>query len=93
VGNAPALGNWDPGLGMKLSPSVDYAYMHTEPRCGPGPSAPTWTGLVSGLPEDATLEWKCVKHTNAGTWQWQPGTNNVIPHLTRGYAGASRGSF
>jgi alpha-glucosidase len=95
VGNTAALGNWDPEKGIKLNPSVYYEYIYNPPpnHNGPGPNTPKWTGLVSGLPAAATVEWKCVKKTNAGQWQLMPGENKKITLPGSGFAGTSVGTF
>lgn len=94
VGNTAALGNGNINNAVKLNPSVYYEYIYNPPppACGPGPSTPTWTGLVSGLPAGATLEWMCVKKLNSGEWEYQRDKNRVT--LTAaGFAGTSYGRF
>jgi len=95
VGNTAALGNWDTGRAVKLSPSIYYEYIYNPPpqACGPGPSTPTWTGLISGLPVGGTTEWKCVKKLNSGQWQYQPGENNRVVLSGAGFVGTSAGRF
>ncbi len=95
VGNTVALGNWDTSHAVKLSPSVYYEYIYSPPplACGPGPSTPTWTGVVTTLPASGTLEWKCVKKLNSGEWQYQPGDNNRVALTGAGFAGTSTGRF
>jgi alpha-glucosidase len=66
VGNVPALGTWDPGSAVLLSPDGPY---------------PTWTGTVDDLPTDQTIEWKCIKRLEGDDQrviQWEPGANNVL---------------
>jgi alpha-glucosidase (family GH31 glycosyl hydrolase) len=95
VGNTTALGSWDPAKGVKLSPSLYYEYIYNPPpnHNGPGPNSPKWTGLLSGLPSNATVEWKCVKKTNSGQWQLMPGGNKTINLPRSGFAGTSVGAF
>ena len=92
TGNTEALGSGDLNRAVKLSPSIYWAYIYDPPPfgCGTGPTTPTWTGLVSDLPANATLEWKCVKKLNNG--QWQMGTENKVS-TARGFAGTSKGTF
>lgn len=95
VGNVPALGSWDLGRAVKLSPSIYYEYIYNPPpdHNGPGPSTPKWTGLISGLPASTTLEWKCVRRLASGQWQIQPGPNNTVTTSASGFAGTSAGAF
>ena len=95
LGNAAALGNWDTGKAVKLNPSVYYEYIYHPPpnHRGPGPDRPKWTGLITGLPTNSSLEWKCIKKAPAGDWQWQPDPNNVMQLPPSGFAGTSAGSF
>ncbi len=100
VGNIPALGgpNWRTDQAVKLEPSVYYDYIVTPPPPGgqnPGPSAPVWTGIISGLPSNTTFEWKCIrKHEDgSGVVEWQPGTNNTFTTNSSGFAGRSYGRF
>ncbi len=92
TGDSDALGAWDLGRAVKLNPSVNWAYINDPPPfgCGTGPTTPTWTGLVSDLPANTKLEWKCVKKLNNG--QWQTGTENKAS-TTRGFGGTSKGAF
>ncbi len=81
VGSVPQLGNWAPGSAMKLDPT---AY-------------PTWTGTISNLPPNTTIEWKCIKRqeanypTNAD--QWQPGPNSSFTTPGSGSGGTTMGGF
>ena len=95
VGNQAALGNWDTAKAVKLNPSIYFAYIYNPPpnHNGPGPSTPKWTGVVQGLPGQAFVQWKCVKHLASGQWQWQPGVNNTLVTPTSGFAGSSEGKF
>jgi alpha-glucosidase len=99
VGSLPQLGGpaWDTGKAVKLAPSVYYEYISRPPPShnGPGPSAPVWTGVVSGLPPDTDFEWKCIRkrEDGSGTVAWQPGDNNRQRTGGSGYSGRSYGSF
>ncbi|MFP5333370.1 MAG: carbohydrate-binding module family 20 domain-containing protein, partial [Acidimicrobiia bacterium] len=81
VGNVPQLGEWSPASAVKLDPT---AY-------------PTWTGTISNLPPNTSIEWKCIKRQDANypdtADAWQPGGNNVISTPATGSAGTSTGSF
>ncbi|NRQ32456.1 DUF5110 domain-containing protein [Nonomuraea sp. NN258] len=81
VGNVPQLGNWSVAGAVKLSPT---AY-------------PTWTGTVSKLPPNTTVEWKCVKRQEADfpdtADAWEPGGNNTITTPATGSAGTTTGAF
>ncbi len=95
VGNVPALGNWNPEKGVKLFPSVHHEYIYNPPpgHAGPGPNTPKWTGLVQGLPSDTRLEWKCLKKTNSGEWQFMRGNNGTVTLPKSGFAGTSVRAF
>ncbi len=95
VGNAPALGKWDPAKGVMLNPSVYYEYIYNPPpdHAGPGPRTPKWSGAVSELPAGTTLEWKCVKKLKGGQWEYMPGSNKSILLPKSGFAGTSMGTF
>jgi alpha-glucosidase (family GH31 glycosyl hydrolase) len=97
VGSIPELGSWDPTKAIKLSPNVYYEYIWNPPprHNGPGPAAPVWSGVVSGLPPDSKFEWKCVRMREDGTGaaQFEPGANNIHKTTSSGYAGHAYGSF
>lgn len=95
VGSIEALGRWDPAKGLKMEPSVYHEYIYHSPpnHNGPGPSSPTWTRVVSGLPPNTIFEWKLALRRKDGTWKWQPGPNNVHVTLGSGYSGAATASF
>jgi alpha-glucosidase (family GH31 glycosyl hydrolase) len=99
VGNIPALGgpNWNTDRAVKLDPSIYYEYIVSPPagNNGPGPFAPVWTGIISGIPSNITFEWKCLLKREDGTGEvkWQPGSNNIFTTTSSGYAGRSYGSF
>lgn len=95
LGNQPGIGGWDPDKAIKLDPSVYYEYIYNPPpgHGGPGPSSPKWSGLVQGLPGNATVEWKCLRKLASGQWQWQAGSNNVVVTPASGFAGTSIGTF
>ncbi|MCG8460524.1 MAG: alpha-amylase [Holophagales bacterium] len=75
VGSIPELGSWDPANAVLLSPN---AY-------------PTWDGVVSNLPADTAVEWKCIKKHN-GQVEWQQGANNAFTTPSSGSVNTS-GSF
>lgn len=95
VGSVPALGSWDPAKAVPLSSSIYYEYIYNPSpnHNGPGPKTPKWTGVVSGLPSGATIEWKCVKKTTSGQWQFMPGRNSSIQLPVSGFGGTSTGTF
>ena len=99
VGGLPQLGgpSWDSNRAVKLAPNVYYEYIWNPPPShnGPGPSAPVWTGVVSGLPANTRFDWKCIRKRDDGTGAptWQPGNNNVFTTTASGYAGQAYGSF
>jgi Starch binding domain/Domain of unknown function (DUF5110) len=96
VGSIPALGAWNTALAVKLSPNVYYEYIWNPPPAhnGPGPSAPVWTGVVSGLPVSTRFE-KCIRRREdgTGTVDWEAGENNVFTTSASGYSGSAYGSF
>jgi len=89
--------SWDTDRAVKLEPNIYYEYIVNPPRenRGPGPSAPVWSGVVSGIPADTTFEWKCIRKREDGTGgvRFQPGRNNSHRTTLSGYAGRSYGSF
>ena len=95
VGNAPALGNWNPAKGVMLNPSVYHEYIYNPPpnHTGPGPKTPKWTGIVSDLPAGTTLEWKCVKKLKDGQWSYMPRSNLSLTLPKSGFAGTTVGAF
>ncbi len=95
VGNSPELGNWDVNQAIALDPTVYWDYIYNPPpnHAGPGPSTPKWTGVISGLPANTSVEWKCVKRTNSGEWQFEPGENNFLELLEPGFVGSTAGQF
>jgi alpha-glucosidase len=98
VGSIPELGNWDPGKAVALSPSIYWEYIYNPPPggSGPGPSKPTWTGVVAGLPSNPSFEWKCIRRNEDGSGSvvWQPGSNTTFSAMAAsGYAGRTSGRF
>lgn len=81
VGNVPQLGAWSVASAVKLSPT----------------SYPTWTGTVSKLPPNTTVEWKCVKRQEANfpdtADAWEPGGNNTVTTPATGSGGTTTGAF
>ncbi|HYU86751.1 MAG TPA: TIM-barrel domain-containing protein, partial [Kribbellaceae bacterium] len=81
VGSVPQLGEWSVASAVKLEPT----------------SYPTWTGTVSGLPPNTTVEWKCVKRQEAGypdtADAWQPGANTTFSTPATGSAGTTSGTL
>jgi hypothetical protein len=75
VGNQPELGNWDAASAVKLDAT----------------SYPTWTGTISSLPSNTTIEWKCIKR-DVGAVEWQAGSNNSVTTSSSGSVNTS-GSF
>jgi alpha-glucosidase len=97
AGNLPALGAWDPGKAVRLSPSIYSEYITNPPanQVGPGPQAPVWTGVIQNLPTGASIEWKCIRRREdgGGPVDWQPGPNNVHQTGSGGFAGRTYGAF
>lgn len=81
VGSVGRLGEWSATSAVKLDPT----------------SYPTWTGTISGLPPNTTVEWKCIKRQEAGypsaVDAWQPGANSVFTTPATGYGGSTSGAF
>ncbi|QYF74432.1 TIM-barrel domain-containing protein [Cryobacterium sp. PAMC25264] len=81
LGSAPQLGSWSAASAVKLSPT----------------SYPTWTGTVTNLPPNTTIEWKCIKRQEANFSNtvdaWQPGANISKSLPASGSGGGSSGSF
>lgn len=81
VGSAPQLGKWSVASAVKLSPT----------------SYPTWTGTITGLPPNTSVEWKCVKRQEANfpdtADAWQPGANSTFTTPASGSGTTTSGSF
>jgi hypothetical protein len=97
VGSIPELGNFDVTKAVKLSPNVFYEYITNPPsgHNGPGPSAPVWSGVISGLPPNKTFKWKCVRRREdgSGTPQFEPDPDNIFTTGASGYSGHALASF
>jgi alpha-glucosidase len=81
VGSVPQLGEWSPVSAVKLTAT----------------SYPTWTGTISGLPPNTSVEWKCIKRQEANypatADQWQAGANSVFTTPASGSGGSTSGGF
>jgi alpha-glucosidase len=81
VGSAPQLGEWSVASAVKLSPT----------------SYPTWTGTISNLPPDTSIEWKCIKRQEANypdtADAWESGGNTVATTPSTGSGGTTSGGF
>lgn len=81
IGNIPQLGEWNAASAVKLDAT----------------SYPTWTGTISGLEPNASVEWKCIKRQEANypdtVDEWEPGANNTFTAPASGNGGATNGSF
>jgi alpha-glucosidase len=95
IGNISELGRWNVNQAVPLEPTVYWEYIYNPPprHAGPGPSTPKWTGVIRGLPANAAVEWKCLKRTNSGDWQFESGENNVMELPESGFAGSTVGVF
>ena len=98
TGNLPVLGNWEPAKAVKLDPNIYYNYINRSNKSLPGPTEPVWTGVVSNLPSNTAIEWKCLRREegdsfNKNTLTWQPGANNKLMTTVSGYAGHSYGKM
>jgi hypothetical protein len=64
VGSIPELGNWDPTKAVKLD-STEY---------------PDWSRIITNLPPDTRIDWKCIKRPDgaSGPVVWQPNRNSNI---------------
>jgi alpha-glucosidase len=74
VGSDPKLGAWDPQKGV---PMVAVRY-------------PRWSTVVADLPANASIDWKCVKRSDAAV-AWASAQQTVATG-NGGYAGTSFGS-
>jgi alpha-glucosidase (family GH31 glycosyl hydrolase) len=94
TGNLPALGNWNPANAIKLDPNVYYQYI-IDGRSNPGPAAPIWTKVISNLPPNTALEWKCLRRREDGssTVTWESGENNRFTTTGSGYSGQAYGEL
>ena len=81
VGNVPQLGAWSVASAVKLAPT----------------SYPTWTGTISNLPPNTSVEWKCIKRQEANypaaADQWGPDPNITFTTPATGSGGTTTGSF
>lgn len=98
AGNLPELGNWDPAQAIKLDPNIYYDYINRSNASLPGPTAPVWTGVISKLPANTPIEWKCIRRNEADSFNnntvtWQAGGNNKLNTSAHGYAGHSYGKM
>lgn len=80
LGSIAELGNWSAEKAVKLDPDGPY---------------PQWTGLITNLPVNTRIEWKCVKRLESGgpVLEWQPGANNAFTTPVSGSAGDQVGAF
>jgi alpha-amylase len=76
VGSISELGEWDPDNARILSPN----------------NYPDWDSMITNLPADTHIEWKCIKKDGAGNVEWQPGDNNKFT-TPRSGTGTTSGSF
>lgn len=95
VGNIAALGSWDPADAVKLDPNIYYNYIVQPDKYVLGPTKPVWTGVISNLPANTDIKWKCIKRseTEPSQTQWQGGENNRKTTNDSGYSGNSYASF
>jgi hypothetical protein len=98
VGSIPELGNWDPAKAVKLDPNIYYDYISRSNKSLPGPTEPVWTGVISHLPANTAIEWKCIRREenaafNRNTVAWEPGSNNKLTTTASGYAGQGYGKM
>ncbi len=81
VGSIAELGAWRAAAGIKLDPT----------------NYPQWSVMVSKLPPNTHIEWKCIKRREAGDTsvvdQWQPGANNLFTSAAAGSGGVTSGDF
>ncbi len=98
TGNLAELGNWNPAQAVKLDPNIYYDYIMRSDTSLPGPTAPVWTGVISKLPANTAIEWKCIRREegdsfNNDTVTWEAGANNRLNTTVYGYAGHSYGKM
>ncbi|MEI6336550.1 MAG: TIM-barrel domain-containing protein [Methylococcaceae bacterium] len=98
IGNIPELGNWESGKAVKLDPNIYYDYIKRSDKNLPGPTEPVWTGVVSHLPSNTSIEWKCLRREEGDSFNksaitWQPGANNKLMTTASGYVGHSYGKM
>ncbi|WP_341827258.1 glycoside hydrolase family 31 protein [Trueperella pyogenes] len=81
VGSVPQLGSWDPASAVKLDPT----------------SYPTWSGVVSALPPNSEIKWKCIKRQEnnypSTVDAWQPGADNTFNTVNSGESPPQVGGF
>jgi alpha-glucosidase (family GH31 glycosyl hydrolase) len=94
AGSAVELAQWVPAKAIDLQPNIYFEYITNPPGEGPGPSQPTWTGVISGLPAATRFEWKCLIRTSGGALvRWESGPNHVATTGPSGFSGTARGSL
>lgn len=98
VGNIPELGNWDPAKAVKLDPNIYYDYIKPRNLSLPDQPQPVWTGVISHLPANKPIEWKCIRREegdsfNRNTITWGADPNNNLTTTASGYAGQSYGKM
>jgi alpha-glucosidase (family GH31 glycosyl hydrolase) len=97
VGDLPQLGGWEPAKAVRLSPSVYWDYITTPPPATdhPGPSAPVWTGVVSGLPTNTSFSWKCLLRSETDPTQatWSGAGNTTGTTGPGGFGGRTYAVF
>ena len=76
VGSITELGDWDTDKARILSPN----------------NYPEWNSIISHLPADTYIEWKCIKKDGADNIEWQTGDNNKFTTTPSGIAN-TYGSF
>jgi hypothetical protein len=52
---------------------------------------PKWTGLVTGLPTNSSIEWQCVKKATTG--QFENGNSNQLNTINSPYSGSTIGKL
>ncbi|WP_343066653.1 carbohydrate-binding module family 20 domain-containing protein [Kribbella qitaiheensis] len=81
VGNVPQLGAWSVASAVKLAPT----------------GYPTWTGTISNLPPNTSVDWKCIKRQEANypatADQWGPDPNLTFTSPATGSGGTTTGGF
>lgn len=95
AGSIAALGNWDPGMAVKLEPTIYDEYITRTDKSLPGPTKPIWTAVISNLSPNTGFEWKCIRRqeNDPNQVEWQSGENNEKTTVAHGYSGKSYGTF
>jgi alpha-glucosidase len=91
VGKHSLLGNGDMSKSVRLYPNFNHEYIYNPPVKNNIKLTPKWTGLVTGLPTNSSIEWQCVKKATTG--KFENGSSNQLNTINSPYSGSSIGKL